>query len=374
MQRKFSRNSIMTKTFDWVLALVASVLAFLGLIAIFSATRSYASDTNIIVQTIACLIGIAVMLILCYFDYEQFIPIIKYIFIACALFLIIVLVTGTTGKWGSKSWLRLGAVSIQPSEIVKCGFIITMAYHLMMIKENVNKPLVIIGLLLHVAVPVILVLLQPDFGTAVVFVFIFCIMMFTAKLSYKYILPIIAGAISFLPIGYNFLDEFQKKRIQVFFNPEMDPLNSGYNVIQSKIAVGSGQLYGKGYLQGPQNQLEYLPAKSTDFIFSCFAEEFGFIGAMLIIVLLLYVILKCLHVARKADNLFGRYICVGVASMLFFHTAENIGMCIGLLPVTGIPLPFLSYGGTSVITNFACIGIVLSVSYHNKPRSIFEVY
>lgn len=374
MERRFSKNSVMTWEFDWVLTLVSVALAIFGLFAVYSATRSSGSNTNIIVQSVAVVIGTGVMLLLCFFDYEQFIPLIKYIFLLCAAFLLLVLLIGITGKWGSKSWIKIAGVSIQPSELVKCGFIITLSYHLSQIKEKINRPPVLFGLLLHLMVPTALILMQPDFGTAVVFVFIFCTMLFSAKLSFKYIIPTMLVFIAALPVGYHFLDNFQKDRIRVFFNPELDPLNRGYNVIQSKIAVGSGQLYGKGYLNGPQNQMGYLPAKHTDFIFSSISEEFGFIGATLVIAALLIIIIKCVKTAKKADNLFGRYICIGVASMLFFHTIENIGMCMGLLPVTGIPLPFLSYGGTSVITNFACIGLVLSVSYHNKPRSIFEVY
>ncbi|MBP3359506.1 MAG: rod shape-determining protein RodA [Clostridia bacterium] len=374
MERRFSKNSVMTWEFDWVLTLVSVALAVFGLFAVYSATRSSGSNTNIIVQSIAVVIGTVVMLLLCFFDYEQFIPLIKYIFLFCAAFLLLVLLIGFTGKWGSKSWIRVAGISIQPSELVKCGFIITLSYHLSQIKEKINRPPVLFGLLLHLMVPTILILMQPDFGTAVVFVFIFCIMLFSAKLSFKYIIPTLIVFIAALPVGYHFLDNFQKDRIRVFFNPELDPLKRGYNVIQSKIAVGSGELYGKGYLSGPQNQMGYLPAKHTDFIFSSIAEEFGFIGAALVIAALFIIIIKCVKTAKKADNLFGRYICIGAASMLFFHTVENIGMCMGLLPVTGIPLPFLSYGGTSIITNFACIGLVLSVSYHNKPRSTFDVY
>lgn len=362
MKRNFSNGT------DRLLILSVTTLALLGILAVYSATRSYGSNTAVFTQTAACIIGFILMQALCHFDYEQFIPLVKYIFIVYTSLLILVLITGIVGVWGSKSWFKIGAVSIQPSELTKCGFIITMSYHLMTVKDEINKPLTLLKLGLHLAVPVILVLLQPDFGTAIVFVFIFCMMLFTAKISFKYIISLSAAAISLLPIGYLFLNEYQKNRIRVFLNPESDPLKSGYNVIQSKIAVGSGELYGRGFLQGPQNQHEFLPAKSTDFIFSCISEEFGFIGSMIVLFLLFIIILRCIRAAQKADNLFGRYICIGVAAMLFFHTLENIGMCIGLMPVTGIPLPFLSYGGTSLITNFACIGLVLSVSRFNHRK------
>lgn len=372
--KNFPKNSVIAKEFDWMLAFVTVILSIFGLFAIYSATRTTGTNTNIIVQSIAFVIGISCMLLVCFFDYEQFIPLIRYIFLTSFLMLLLVLIIGITGKWGSKSWIRVAGISIQPSEIVKSGFIITLSYHLSMIKDKINKPLVLFGLVLHLLVPTVLILLQPDFGTSIVFVFIFCIMLFAAGISYKYIIAAIAAAAASVPVIYSFLSTFQKNRIRVFFNPESDPLNSGYNVIQSKIAVGSGQLYGKGFLNGTQNQMGYLPAKSTDFIFSVISEEFGFIGALLVIAALFFIIIKCVIIGKKSDNLFGRYICMGVASMLFFHTFENVGMCVGLLPVTGIPLPFLSYGGTSLITNFICIGLVLSVAYHNKPRKTIELY
>lgn len=237
--------------------------------------------------------------------------------------------------------------------------------------DDINKPLVILGLLLHIGVLVGLILLQPDMGSALVFMFMFICLMFVAKLSYKYIIPFGALGIASLPFVYKYvLSEYQQKRIQVFFNPDLDPLNRGYNVIQSKIAVGSGQLWGKGYLQGTQNQMGYLPTKYTDFIFSVISEEIGFIGAMVVVGVLFLLIYKCFKTAQKADNAFGRYICVGVGAMMLFHVFENVGMCIGLMPVTGIPLPFISYGGTSLVVNMIAIGLVLSVSYHNKPRSV----
>lgn len=373
MKKNFSKNSIITKDFDRLLAFAAVALTIFGLFAVYSATAAQSGFSSVAVQLTAALIGTVLMFVLCFFDYEQLIPVAKYIFVFFTLILLVVIFLGTTGKWGSKSWLKIGGISIQPSELAKIGFIVTFSYHLAVVKENVNKPLVLLGLMLHAAVPIALVLLQPDTGTAIVFVFIFCVMLFTSGISFKYIIPSVFAISAAVPLWYNHLSKFQKNRIRVFLNPDLEPLGSGYNVIQSKIAVGSGGFSGKGYLNGPQSQLGYLPAKSTDFIFSAISEEFGFIGSAIIIAALFFVIFKCVGIALRSDNAFGRYICVGVAAMLFFHTVENIGMCVGLLPVTGIPLPFLSYGGTSLITNLASVGIVLSVSYHNKPRKIFEL-
>ena len=369
------KTSVMARDFDWVLFGITVFLSIFGIIVIYSATRTLNSITNVIVQSAAMGLGIGVMITICMFDYEQFKNLIKPIYIFSVLILILVLVFGVTGDWGARSWIRFGYIGIQPAELAKICFIITFSYHLDKVRDEINKPLVILGLLLHIGVPVGLILMQPDMGSALVFIFMFLCLMFTAKLSYKYIIPVMAAGIVSLPFVYKYgLSEYQQKRIQVFLNPDLDPLNRGYNVIQSKIAVGSGQLWGKGYLEGTQNQMGYLPTKYTDFIFSVISEEFGFIGSMLVVVLLFALIWRCFTIARRADNAYGRYICVGVGAMFLFHVFENVGMCIGLMPVTGIPLPFISYGGTSLVTNMAAIGLVMSVAYHNKPRSVYDVY
>lgn len=374
--KSVSKKSVILREFDWFLFILTIALAVFGIVMIYSATRTLQSNTNVIVQSVAMVIGCGAMLAVCFFDYEQLKNLIKPIYIFAVAMLIIVLIIGTgTESWGAKSWIRFGAVGLQPSEIAKVCFIITFSFHLSKVHDDINKPLVILGLLLHLGVLIGLIALQPDMGSIMVFIFMFICLMFVAKLSYKYILPIGIGGVSILPLIYKFvLADFQKERIKVFFNPESDPLGGGYNVIQSKIAVGSGQLWGKGYLQGTQNQMGYLPSKYTDFIFSITCEELGIIGGLLLVGALFLLIYKCFKTAQKADNAFGRYICVGVGAMMLFHVFENIGMCIGLMPVTGIPLPFISYGGTSLLVNMIAIGLVLSVSYHNKPRSVFDVY
>ena len=374
-KKSVSKRSVILMEFDWLLFILSVGLAVFGIIMIYSATRTTHSNVNVIVQSAAFVMGCAAMLVVCFFDYEQLKNLIKPIFLFAIVMLILVLIFGVSGDWGARSWIRFGAIGIQPSEFAKICFIITLSYHVSKVQDDINKPLVLLGLLLHIGVMVGLILLQPDMGSAFVFVFIFICMLFVAKLSYKYIIPAMVLGVASLPLVYRYvLSEYQQKRIQVFFNPDLEPLGRGYNVIQSKIAVGSGQLWGKGYLQGTQNQMGYLPAKSTDFIFSVISEELGFIGAAILIGALFILIYKCFKTAKKADNSFGRYICVGVGAMLLFHVFENVGMCIGLMPVTGIPLPFISYGGTSLVVNMTAVGLVLSVAYHNKPRSVFDVY
>ena len=356
---------------DNLLFAVTLITAIIGIIVIYSATLSFNTYTNVIVQSGAFLIGMLLMLMISKIDYHFYGYISVPIYAVCIALLVAVLVFGSTGNWGARSWIRFGPIGIQPSEICKIGFALTFAKHLSVVKERINRPLTLLLLLVHLGVILGLIMMQPDAGSAMVFCFMFAVMVFTAGLSFKYVIPAVLTLTASLPFVYFFLlSEYQKHRIQVFFNPEMDKLGSGYNVIQSKIAVGSGQLFGKGFLKGTQNQMGFLPTKHTDFIFSVIAEEFGFIGALLVILLLFLIIARCIKAAQEANDLYGKYVCIGIAAMLIFHTFENAGMCIGLMPVTGIPLPFISYGGTSLLTNMIAIGIILSVTRHSHGTSI----
>lgn len=372
----FGLQPVIAKEFDWFLFLLTVIIAAFGLVVVYSATRTTGSNSNIIVQSGAYCLGIGLMLGITFFDYEQFSNMVKYIYVFALFILVIVLIFGEGEEsWGARSWIRIGSIGFQPAEFAKLCFVLTFAYHLSKVEDKVNNIKLLLGLTVHFAVLLALILLEPDMGSAMVFIFMFACMLFVAKLSYKYIIPVLACGIVSLPIIYNFvLEDYQRKRIDVFFDPTIAPDAEGYNVIQSKIAIGSGQLWGRGYLEGTQNQMGLIPSKTTDFIFSVLSEEFGFIGAVIVVILLFVLIYRCFKAAKRADNTFGRYICVGVGAMFLFHVFENVGMCIGIMPVTGIPLPFISYGGTSLVTNMAAIGLVLSVTYHNKPRARVEVY
>ncbi len=356
---------------DKVLVLFVVLSALYGIIAIYSATRSFGTYSNTVIQSGALILGLGIMTLISLFDYEQFEILLKPIAIVCIFLLILVKVIGTAGNWGAQSWIRLGPIGIQPSEIAKIGFILTFSYHLSKVTDKINEPKTLLFLLLHLGIPALLIMLQPDLGSTMVFIFIFIVMVFTAGIGRKYILGALSAGIVALPLIYFFLlSDYQKHRILVFLNPELDKLGSGYNVIQSKIAVGSGGFFGKGYLNGTQNQLGFLPTKHTDFIFSVISEELGFIGAALVVIFLSVIIWRTIKTAMNSRTLFGRYICIGVSAMFIFHSVENIGMCIGLTPVTGIPLPFFSYGGTSLLTNLIAVGLVLSVSNYSKRRKI----
>lgn len=354
---------------DYVLIIMVVLLAVIGLIIIYSATKT--TDTHIkqmVVQGIAFGLGLLAMLVIAFIDYERYRQFVKFIFGGSVGILVLVLIIGTgSSEVGAKSWIRIGGIGIQPSELVKVAFAVTFAVHLEAVQKDINKFTVILGLLAHFAVLAGLVVLQNDTGTALAFLCMFVGMLFIAGISYKYILVAMAGLTAFVPFAFFVLmSKYQRNRILVFLNPEKDVGGAGYQVMQSKIAVGSGELMGRGYLQGPQTQLSMLPEKDTDMIFGVVGEELGLIGCLIVFVLLIMIILRCLHVARTSKDKLGTYICVGIAAMLTFHTFENIGMCIGLMPVTGIPLPFVSYGGSSMLTNLAAMGLVLSVGARRK--------
>ncbi len=357
------------KNFDFILFIIVIMATIFGIMMVSSATNNFDnSSTYIFKQVLSFVIGIILMFIVTIIDYNYIGSFWRIIYIVSVTFLVSVLFLGTgVEEWGATRVIQVWKFTIQPSEIVKIGFIITLAKHIDNVKENINDIRHILMILLHLMVPVILIHKQPDLGTQLALIFIFIGIIFIAGINLKYIIISIITAISLSPIAWFFLlSPYQKNRILTFLNPESDPLITGYQVIQSKISVGSGQLLGKGLFKGTQTQLGYLPAKHTDFIFAVIGEELGFLGCVFTIILLMIIIWRCISIARNSKDTFGSFICTGVASMFIFHTLENIGMCIGLTPVTGIPLPFISYGNSALITNLVAIGLVLNVNMRRK--------
>lgn len=352
------------KRLDYVTITIVLILSVIGLFVIAGASHSSeGAQKRILVQAAAFVIGSVFMILMSFIDYESYQDFMKPIIIGSIGLLLFTLIFGE-GKeeTGSNSWLRFGPVGIQPSELVKIAFAITFSVHLVSVGDDINTPRCLLGLFGHFLLMATPVILQNDTGTALVFTFMFVTMLFVAKISYKYIFAGIGAVAVFAPLAWIFLlQPYQKNRFLTFFNPESDPLGNGYQVTQSKIAIGSGEFLGRGYMQGPQTQLSMLPEKETDFIFGVIGEEFGFIGTSIVLLLLIALICRCFYISSCAKNDLGRYMCTGIAAMLLFHTFENICMCIGLMPVTGIPLPFLSYGGSSMLTNLMAIGLVMSV-------------
>lgn len=359
--------------FDWLMAILVICCSIWGIFIIYSATHNTTSNpwSYIKTQGVAFMLGLVALFMVALFDYEHYASLVKYIYIGNVFLLILVLIIGTGQDIGSKSWIRFGGFGFQPAEIVKVGFIITFAFHLSKIKNEVNSWKNILYLLLHVGILVGLILLQPDAGTAASFLVIFLFMIFLAGINYRYIAAAIGAVILAAPILWWRMAAYQKSRILVFLDPERDPLGRGFHAIQSRIAVGSGSLTGQGFLHGAQLQEGGLPEAHTDFIFSSASEEFGFIGSMIILALFIFIIVRCIMTAMNSKDDFGSFLCVGVAAMYTYHVFENIGMCIGLMPITGIPLPFFSYGGSSIIVSLIAIGLVISV--RRKPQLLNEI-
>jgi rod shape determining protein RodA len=355
--------------FDFPLFLAVIILSIIGIFLVASATNSYQNGfSQIIIQAVATGLGIAFCLVLAFYDYEFLAANYLYIIGINVFMLVLVLFLGTGAEEvGGKSWIRIGPIGIQPAEIVKIGFILSFGFQLDKYKQRINELPIVIGFLAHIGLIVFLIMRQPDFGTTMVFIAIFIAMTFSAKISYKYILSAILALSIALPIlWFFFFKDYQKNRILDFLNPSGDMQYSGYQVMQSKTAIGAGQIFGQGLFKGILTQNEFLPAKHTDFIFAVAGEELGFLGAIVIVLLIVFIVIRCFIIAYNAKDALGSFIGIGVGTMIMVQSFENIGMTIGLTPVTGITLPFLSYGGSSMVTNFLAIGLVLNVKMRHK--------
>lgn len=372
------RNTIdFVRDFDYISFSLILLVASFGLVVLHSATRVMPSNVNgnslFVKQVIALLMGIALCLIISAVDYQSIKNVSWVFYIGCIILLIGVLFWGTgKAQVGTNGWFNFKGVSFQPAEISKLAFIVHIAKFFEKIREKDNKYKNIVKLILYAAIPVILVLAQPDAGSAMVYMFIFAVMVYICEIPYKYIFLAIGSFLASLPVLWLFLlQPHQKDRIISFISPEKYSKTISFQVTQSTLTIGAGQLTGNGLYNGIQTQSLGVPEKHTDFIFSVIGEEFGFIGCGAVIVLFLVILLRCLYIAKNSKDAYGSFLVTGITSMLFFHIAENIGMNIRLLPVTGIPLPFISYGGSSLITNFIAIGVSLSVSATNKRKRLF---
>lgn len=362
------------KNTDYLILIFCIILAIIGVIGIYSAgINAEDSSTEYLKQIMWIGIALVGMSIVWLLDYNvtSIIGMVLYPIIL----ILLVLVLFTTEINGASSWFNIGSVQIQPSEFMKIAYILTLAKYLEYItkkgKDSINKIVYLALALLILIFPLALIMLQPDFGTAIVFLSITFFMLFKAKISYKYILCLFLVILVVAPLAYFFvLSDYQKDRILVFLNPEKEPLGAGYNAIQSKIAVGSGMIFGTGIGKGTQTQWGYLPVKSSDFIYSVISEEMGFVLSITVVILFVLLLFRTLKIADTSKDKLGSYIACGVFGMYFFHFLENIGMTIGLTPITGIPLPFVSYGGSSMLTNFVALGILLSISAR-RQRTLF---
>ena len=351
--------------FDWGLFGLAVVIGCIGLATLFSAVTAEAPAPQKILffkQLIWFAIGLAAMVVSFMFNYKLLDRWAQSIYTICILLLICVLVFGKY-VGGSKRWLILGPISIQPSELVKIAVIAVLARYFS--KDAYTRGFTLRELIrpfILTMIPIVLIVKQPDLGTAMLIVLIAGTMTVFVKIERRSLISLIVSCSIIIPMIWFFLKEYQKQRILVFLDPDRDPLGAGYHIIQSKIAIGSGMIGGKGFLKGTQNALSFLPEEHTDFIFSVLAEEWGFIGSIVLILLFLVLIFWGLNIAIACREPFGTILAVGITAMIFWQVFINIGMAMGLMPVVGVPLPFISYGGSSALTIAIGIGLLLNVS------------
>lgn len=365
-----NRQFRLIKHIDYSLIFLVLVLCFLGLLVIYSTTQPEISNEEDMQFTKRQLLYILVGLFLCFIvatiDYHQLEKIAIPIYILAIIMLVYVLLFGKT-MGGSRRWIKVAGFDFQPSEFAKIALIIFLADFLSRQKDKLSNFLYFLLPFLFTGVLMLLITKQPDLGTAIVFLAIVLFMIYVAGIEWKYILMISLLLVASFPVLWSFLKDYQRKRIIFFLNPELDPLGAGYNIIQSKVAIGSGGLLGQGLFSGIQSQLKFLPAQHTDFVFAVIGEELGFFGALLLLSLFILLLWKGIKIAQEAPDLLGTFLATGVVAFMFFHIFINIGMVMGLVPATGLPLPFISYGGTFMITNFIGIGLLLNVHL----RSLF---
>ncbi len=349
--------------FDWTLLMIVLVIASIGILNLYSISSSGEAGTPFYLKQLSWLvIGLLFMMVVAFVEYRYYSDF-AYPIHAFALFCLVAVIAFGMITSGAQRWIRWGSLSFQPSEFVKISFIVALAKYFQRPPDRKGftlKDLAIPFLLL--LIPMGMILKQPDLGTAIILFLILFSVLFFVKIRWTSLLTLGLIGASALPLLWSFLKEYQKKRIYTFFNPSLDPLGAGYHIIQSKVAVGSGGLFGKGFMKGTQCKLGFLPEQQTDFIFSVLAEEWGFIGSLVMIALYLILIVWGLRIAFSAKERFGAILAFGVSAMLFWHAFINIGMVAGMMPVVGIPLPLLSYGGSFMVSTLIGIGLLMNIS------------
>lgn len=337
------------------------LLLAMGIAVLYSTTQNMTGDSSeALKQLIYAVIGVFALFLASSFDYRMLKGYTPFLYLFMLGMLIILFFVGKTAM-GATRWIDLGFFQLQPSEIAKIFMIIIMAKYFSVNHEVMNKFKHIAKSFVFILIPILLVAAQPDLGTSIVFIVIWLSMVLVSNIKKIYVFAMGMVGLLSLPLVWQFLAGYQKERILTFINPAADAQDAGWNVTQAMIAIGSGRFFGRGLGHGPQSQLNFIPEKHTDFIFAAMAEELGFLGVMVFLSLFLVVILRGIRTAMYAKDLFGMYLATGITAMIFFHVFTNVGMNIGIMPVTGIPLPLTSYGGTSIIVTLASIGILESI-------------
>ncbi len=362
------------KNIDFTLLITTMLIVMFGLVILSSAThvtmvRGDDQFAYVKKQALSFFMGLAAIAVILKIDYSRFTKWAKYIYVLNIVFLLAVKFLGEAHK-GAQSWIPIGSFNIQPSEFAKIFMVVTFAVYLANKEGKLNKFKDLIPTFIFFGIPMGLIMLQPDLGTALVFIGIYFGMLFVAGAKPKNIVIImLIGALAVsgvlvaqLAFGLDApLKQYQLDRLTIFWDPYKDPKGAGYHVIQSLISLGSGGIWGKGLYQGSQTRLNFLPEQKNDFIFSVVGEEFGFIGSLLLLSLFYILVLRGIKIATSSKDMLGTLLATGIVSMIIFHLLVNIGMTAGIMPITGIPLPFFSYGGSSMLANLIGVGILLNV-------------
>jgi rod shape determining protein RodA len=346
---------------DWPLVLIALVLCAVGVLQIYSATLDTEFHSAWWRQILYVAGGWMLMLVIQEIDYHTLLQYVPGLYIGSVLALVATFGLGQSA-FGSRRWIPLGPVHLQVSEFAKLVIILLVARYLTELRTEVLEIREMLKLAGLVLIPTVLVLKQPDLGTALTYLAVLVVGAFIAGLRWKYVAVITVVTVIVLPITWAFvLQDYQKTRWRSFIDPERDAQGSGYQLIQSQIAIGAGGMFGKGVTKGTQTQLRFLPVPHKDFIFSAFAEEHGFVGVVFVLALFFVMVMRIVQNGQTASDPVGMYICMGVAGLLLFHILVNVGMVAGAIPVTGIPLPFMSAGGSSIWSSFLALGLVNNV-------------
>ena len=355
------------KLFSLDFLLIFSIL-ILGVISIFAMYSTEQGKFGYYTQSHLYRFSVffAVFIIVSFFRIQFWFKSAYFFYFLILILLLVVDFFGISAS-GSKRWINLFFINLQPSELMKVALIIFLSrYYYKIPSENVTNIKYIITPFFALLIPVFLVISQPDLGTAILIMLGGLAVIWLTGFRIKYILYSFLILVFLLPLGISFLKPYQKSRILSFLNPERDPLGAGYQIIQSKIAVGSGGIFGKGYLQGSQSYLDYLPEKHTDFIFTLFSEEFGFVGSVLLLFVYMIIIYRIIIIGNRARNNFSRLYCFGFGTAFFIYVVVNMSMVLGLVPIVGAPLPIMSYGGSSMLSIMIGLGIVMSCKIYRQ--------
>jgi len=358
-------NKRWLNSLDRMLVFFVLILSGIGIMTIYSATNQVwlnsPSSGFFLKQIVWIIIGVLTMFLVSTVDYQIFLELSYKIYISVVIILLAVLFLGSA-KQGSQRWFSLGPFSVQPSEFTKLAIAILLVRYFVDKKGQVGigEGLMVTGIL--VGIPMLLIIKQPDLGTALLFLPLVFVILFVSGTRLKYILYTIGSGLAASPLVWFLLKDYQKQRLTAFVNPYQDPLGSGYHIIQSKIAIGSGGFFGKGWMAGTQSHLDFIPLPHNDFIFAVLCEEWGFFGALVLITLYLLFFFQGIRIAMKARDAAGSLLAIGLTTLLAFQVIINIGMSAGIMPVVGISLPFVSYGGSSFLVNMIIVGILLNIN------------